>query len=192
MDIKGCELARVLWFPDIREIYQYQCNTPFIAINILSFSVVSSLKTGNFITLNNEAVQMHDKFWHKAIDPRSQCRIGNFQGYRWIKACKLSSKLADIDDINMLSPQIISHIFNSFPASGDFCQLLITFANSLDPDPAQQNVGPDLDPNCLMAFLKDFFEKVNLKKIPQKIKNHAILPSMQRINHSMFIAMCNT
>ena len=33
--------------------------------------------------------------------------------------------------------------------SGDFCHLLITFANSLDPDQAQQNVGPDLDPNCL-------------------------------------------
>ena len=27
--------------------------------------------------------------------------------------------------------------------------LLITFANSLDPDQARQNVGPDLDPNCL-------------------------------------------
>ena len=25
--------------------------------------------------------------------------------------------------------------------------LLITFANSLDPDQDQQNVGPDLDPN---------------------------------------------
>ena len=39
--------------------------------------------------------------------------------------------------------------FNSFPASGDFCRLLITFANSLDPDQARQNVGPDRDPNCL-------------------------------------------
>ena len=27
--------------------------------------------------------------------------------------------------------------------------LLITFANSLDPDQARHNVGPDLDPNCL-------------------------------------------
>ena len=45
-----------------------------------------------------------------------------------------------------------------FPISGDFCHLLITFANSLDPDQARQNVrpdqarqnvGPDLDPNCL-------------------------------------------
>ena len=26
---------------------------------------------------------------------------------------------------------------------------VITFANSLDPDQARQNVGPDLDPNCL-------------------------------------------
>ena len=29
------------------------------------------------------------------------------------------------------------------------CHLLITFANSLDPDQARHFVGPDLDPNCL-------------------------------------------
>ena len=40
-------------------------------------------------------------------------------------------------------------VFNSFPASSDFYHLLITFANSLDPDQARQKVGPDLDPNCL-------------------------------------------
>ena len=40
-------------------------------------------------------------------------------------------------------------LFNSFPASGNSCCLLITFANSLDPDQARQNVWPDLDPNCL-------------------------------------------
>ena len=39
--------------------------------------------------------------------------------------------------------------FNSLPASGDFCCLLITFANSLDPDQDRQNVGPDPDPNHL-------------------------------------------
>ena len=32
---------------------------------------------------------------------------------------------------------------------GKFCGLLITFANSLDPDHDRQNIGPDLDPNCL-------------------------------------------
>ena len=32
---------------------------------------------------------------------------------------------------------------------GDFCRLLITFANGLDPGQDQQNVGPDLDRNRL-------------------------------------------
>ena len=83
-----------------------------------------------------------------------------------------------------------------FPPCGDFCSLLITFANSLNPDQARQNIRPDLDPDCLIlwwyVFLKDFFfETVNLKKNPQttkklirKIKSwddkkHAKLPSMQ-------------
>ena len=39
--------------------------------------------------------------------------------------------------------------YNSLPASGNFCNLLITFVNSLDSDQAQQNIGPDQDPNCL-------------------------------------------
>ena len=30
-----------------------------------------------------------------------------------------------------------------------FYHLLIAFANSLDPVQARQNVGPDLDQNCL-------------------------------------------
>ena len=34
-------------------------------------------------------------------------------------------------------------------ASGDFCHLLVAFANSLDPDQDQHFVGPDLDPNLL-------------------------------------------
>ena len=37
----------------------------------------------------------------------------------------------------------------SFLAGGIFRRLLISFVNSLDPDQARQNVGPDLDPNCL-------------------------------------------
>ena len=44
--------------------------------------------------------------------------------------------------------------------------LLITFANSLKPDQAQQYVRPDLDPNCmtLMVFLKELFYKVDFEK----------------------------
>ena len=57
-----------------------------------------------------------------------------------------------IDFSQGFSQKVVSRpcsVFNSFPASGDLIHLLITFANSLDPDKARQNVGPDLDPNCL-------------------------------------------
>ena len=40
-------------------------------------------------------------------------------------------------------------VYISLPTRGDFYCLLITVANSLNPDQARQNVGPDLDPNCL-------------------------------------------
>ena len=41
-----------------------------------------------------------------------------------------------------------------------YSPLLITSTNSLDPDQARRDVGPDLNPNCLtlMVFLKEFFE----------------------------------
>ena len=44
---------------------------------------------------------------------------------------------------------LITACFSSFFASSGFCHLLITLANSLDPDQDQLNVGPDLDPNSL-------------------------------------------
>ena len=42
---------------------------------------------------------------------------------------------------------------NSFFASGDFCRLLIYFANGLDPDQDRPYVGPDLDPSRLTIWL---------------------------------------
>ena len=45
-------------------------------------------------------------------------------------------------------------------------RLLVTFANSLDPDQARQNVGPGLDPNCLALWShswNSFLKKVILK-----------------------------
>ena len=61
----------------------------------------------------------------------------------------------------------IPHSYMYSPSTLCLHRLLVTFANSLDPDQAQQNVGPDLDLNCLtlMVFLKDFFEKMILKKV---------------------------
>ena len=47
---------------------------------------------------------------------------------------------------------------NSFNACGDFCRLLIAFANSLDPD-------QDRLFDTLIVFLKEFFEKkINFEK----------------------------
>ena len=44
---------------------------------------------------------------------------------------------------------------------GDFCHLLITFANSLDPDQDGQNIGPDLYPFYTgIVPERIFFEKV--------------------------------
>ena len=70
---------------------------------------------------------------------------------------------------------------------GDFCPLLITFANSMHPDQARQNVGPDLGPNCLtLDDIPDYFffsEKVDFEKKQQTTKNYEKLPSMQRVKH---------
>ena len=41
------------------------------------------------------------------------------------------------------------------------------FANSLNPEQAQQNVGPDLDPNYLTLWLyswKIFLKKIDFEK----------------------------
>ena len=84
-------------------------------------------------------------------------------------------------------------MLNSFPTSGDFYCRLITFANSLDPDQAQQNVGPDLDPDYLTLDVipKRFFWKVNFQKKKKKKKSKSTedkkackLPSMQKVKGS--------
>ena len=66
------------------------------------------------------------------------------------------------------------------------CRLLITFANSLDPDQDRQNVSPDLDPNCftLIVFL-EYILKVNFERKSADYK-HEKLPSMQRVNKEIF------
>ena len=52
----------------------------------------------------------------------------------------------------------------------------ISYANSLNPDQARQNVGRDLDPNCLTpwwySFLESFSKKGNLKKKSADDKKH--------------------
>ena len=64
-------------------------------------------------------------------------------------------ELSEIDFSQGFSKKVVSRscsVFKSLHASDDFCCLLINFANSLDPDQAQQNVRPDLDPNSLTPW----------------------------------------
>ena len=57
-----------------------------------------------------------------------------------------------------------------FPClKGDFCHLLVTLANSLDPDQDQQNVGPDLDLNLT---LKGFLKKLIKKNVSRRQRKH--------------------
>ena len=44
---------------------------------------------------------------------------------------------------------ILMGVYAVVLASRDFCHLLITIANSFDPDQGQLNLDPDLDPNHL-------------------------------------------
>ena len=64
---------------------------------------------------------------------------------------------------------------NTLPASGDLCRPLKIFANGLDPDQNRQNVGPDLDPNCLHSDSvpeRIFRKKVNFEKNQQTLKTY--------------------
>ena len=65
------------------------------------------------------------------------------------------------------------------------CRLLITFANSLDPDQDQQNVGPDLDPNCLCHT--HFFEKVNFETVSRRHGKHENYPACKELNISQVL-----
>ena len=60
---------------------------------------------------------------------------------------------SDVEKYQQMTKKIMKNYpackVNVFLTRGDFCELLITFANSLDPDQARQYVGPGLDPNCL-------------------------------------------
>ena len=86
----------------------------------------------------------------------------NFVPYMYISSIRANSgsefgvantlakwKKLEPNEINLS----LCFVFNSLPARGDFCCLL---TNSLDQDKARQNVGPDLDPNCLTPGIEKY------------------------------------
>ena len=79
---------------------------------------------------------------------RLQLPICHIVGNHWtlIKYCRLSLYCEDPVSINNISQNFITLSCFLFPklANGDFRGLLITFANSLEPDQDRQDAGPDL------------------------------------------------
>ena len=67
---------------------------------------------------------------------------------------------------------VATHILLKLPyLGGNFSCLLITFANSLDTDQAQQNVGPDLNSNYLSlchGIPEIFSEGVDFENMPNR------------------------
>ena len=86
---------------------------------------------------------------------RFGCIVRAYPGSEFVAANTLAEKKKwEPNKINFsqgFSKKVVSTscfvFFKLFAYWGDFCCLLITFANSLDSDQAGQNVGPDLDPN---------------------------------------------
>ena len=89
-----------------------------------------------------------------SVDPDQTAPIG--------AVCSGSTLFASILNLSVMlgnylqqtasADDIFRYIFfriNSLSVSSNFCRLLITFVNSLDPDQDRQYVGPDLDSNCL-------------------------------------------
>ena len=67
-------------------------------------------------------------------------------------------------------------IMNCFFASGDFCRLLITFVNSLDPDKT----------DTLIVFLKEFLKKVKFEKVCRRQQKHEKIIQRAKILVSLY------
>ena len=89
----------------------------------------------------------------KQCGPRSDCSY--MSSLFWVHTvcfytyfiCNVRQLFA-ADDLSRRHFQMLFFLC-ALKVNGDFCRLLLTFANSLDPDQDGQNVGPDLDPNSL-------------------------------------------
>ena len=85
--------------------------------------------------------------------------------------------------------KIIKMLLFTLPASDNFCHLLISFTNSLDPDQDRQNVGPDLEHNRLKYYYTEiFFEKVIFSlNVNRGQQEHERIPNMERL---YYVCVC--
>ena len=96
----------------------------------------------------------------------------------WQKVITIAHLEHSSGELKRSTVDFMIELFNSFPASGDWC-LLITFANSLDPDQAWQNLGCNLNPNCLTLWWYSW--KSWLKKIHRGQKSMPNYPECKEL-----------
>ena len=81
----------------------------------------------------------------------------------------------------------LQYVFSYLEQFLPFCGLLLTFANRLDPDQDQQNVGPDLDPKPFDTDSVHEFFFVEKAQVSRQQQKHEKLPSMQRVMLHFFV-----
>ena len=134
---------------------KHQVPTHRLKLAELPLSPHSHIK--NFYTLHyvySFILQYRVRRCGKERDPKKA--ILTYPGSEFVVANTLAKwtnlKPNEIDLSQGFIQKIVSRffsVFNPLLAGGDFCHLLITFANSLDPYQARQNVGPEMDLHCL-------------------------------------------
>ena len=113
-------------------------------------------------------------------EPIIICWIQHFEAdFLW----KVSLQILNSGIILKLTPMYLSIISNTIHTlrvfikmgslilsllRGDFCHLMITFANSLEPDQDWHSVSPDLDPNGLTLLVFPPAQKKGMVKFPGK------------------------
>ena len=98
----------------------------------------------NYVVLSEcQQKFMSLSLWHQNVS-----RVRAYPGSEFVVSNTLAKwkKLEpnEIDFSQGFSQKVVSRhcsVFNSLPASNNFCHLLITFANSLDPDKADIMLG---------------------------------------------------
>ena len=91
----------------------------------------------------------------------------------WSKDYNSDSKLLPISE------------YVAFLASRNFCRLLVTFANSLDPEQDWQNVGFDLDPTLIV------FHKEKIEKKASRGQKHGKITQLIWVHHVHSIGNSN-
>ena len=95
-----------------------------------------------------------------------------------------------------MSTHVRSSIYGTISSLSACVVVLITFANSLDPDQDRHNVGPNHDLKLKLLVTQTVFQKYVFKRAFNVAKtrtgqNHATLSSMQKVKIAKIKALAS-